>query len=126
MKTKTVVLSFEVTISGYVYYEGDCFHGMRNPYIPANADNPSVAQIFQKFLTGNNDEVEERKNICSNASVLLKVFKGGHIFTHKDQDLLRMYYAHLCQDILRERKRIGGDWVVAYVAFNKQLRQLVR
>ena len=57
--TKTVVPSFEVTITGYVYYEGDCFHGMRNPYIPADADNPSVAQIFQKFLTGNSDEVEE-------------------------------------------------------------------
>jgi len=32
----------------------------------------------------------------------------------------------MCEDIMRERKRIGGDWAVACVLDYKKLRQLVR
>ena len=36
----------------YVYYEADCFGSMKNPYIPLDVENPSMAQIHQKNLAG--------------------------------------------------------------------------
>merc|ERR1711911_534188 len=47
-------------------------------------------------------------------------------FTKEDLEKLKHYYKHLCDDITRERRRVGGDWVIAYVAFNRELRQLIR
>ena len=37
---------------GYVYYEADCFAQLKNPYIPLDEENPSIAQIKQKQLKG--------------------------------------------------------------------------
>ena len=108
-----------------MYYEGDCFHQTKNPYIPLDSDNPSVDVIHQKFLYG--EGIEERRKICHNAFVVIKIFRGEQdALTHEDQDKLRLYFTHLCQDISGERRRVGGDWVVAYVAFNRELRQVVR
>merc|ERR1719219_1703015 len=41
---------------GYVYYEADCFGACRNPYVPLDAENPSMAQMYQKPLRGQGDE----------------------------------------------------------------------
>ena len=35
---------------GYVYYEGDCYNSMSNPFIDLNVDNPSLAQSDQTPL----------------------------------------------------------------------------
>ena len=35
---------------GYVYYEGDCYNSMTNPFLDLNVDNPSVAQSDQPPL----------------------------------------------------------------------------
>ena len=112
-------------ILGYIYYEGDCFHQTKNPYIPLNSTNPSVDVIHQKFLNG--DGIVERRKICNNAFVVIKIFNGDqNAFTVEDLEKLKHYYKHLCEDISRERRRVGGDWVIAYVAFNKELRQLIK
>ena len=37
---------------GFVYYECDCFLSGRNPYVPPDVENPSVAQGKQKKLIG--------------------------------------------------------------------------
>ena len=37
---------------GYVYYEADCFFGLKNPFVDLNVDNPSLAQLKQKHLKG--------------------------------------------------------------------------
>ena len=50
---------------GYVYYEGDCFFGLRNPYIPADVENPSLAQATQRKFVG--EGVAERRAICEKA-----------------------------------------------------------
>ena len=57
------------TIQGFVYYEGDCFAGLRNPYIPLDVENPSLAQIRQKELVG--EGIEERRELgrCRNTLV---------------------------------------------------------
>ena len=32
---------------GYVYYEGDCYNSMTNPFVDLNVDNPTLATIDQ-------------------------------------------------------------------------------
>ena len=59
--------------------------------------------------------------------MVIKIFKGEqNAFTVQDLEKLKHYYKHLCEDISRERRRVGGDWVITYVAFNKELRQLIK
>ena len=36
--------------TGFVYFEADCTMNHANPYIPADVENPSMAQMFQKHL----------------------------------------------------------------------------
>ena len=37
---------------GYVYYEGDAFGGLKNPFNTLDSDNPSLDQIKMKNLKG--------------------------------------------------------------------------
>ena len=46
---------------GYVYYEGDCFKSCKNPYIPVDAPDPSMAQVKQRQLKGKG--LEERMKV---------------------------------------------------------------
>merc|ERR1719331_1002808 len=47
---------------GYVYYEGDCFFMVRNPYIPPNAQEASLATLEQNKLVGVG--VQEREEMA--------------------------------------------------------------
>ena len=42
----------------FVFYEGDCFGTLKNPFIPLDNDNPSMYQHIQKTLVG--EGAEER------------------------------------------------------------------
>ena len=35
---------------GYVYYEGDCYNSIANPFVDLNVDNPTMAQGDQTPL----------------------------------------------------------------------------
>ena len=37
---------------GYVYYEGDCFGGLKNPFNTLDSDNPTMDQIKMRNLKG--------------------------------------------------------------------------
>merc|ERR1712112_489669 len=39
-------------VAGYVYYEADCFTGLKNPYIPPDVQDPSMAVFNQRKLVG--------------------------------------------------------------------------
>ena len=58
--TSAQILSRE---HGFVYYEGDCFFGLRNPYIPPDtAENPSIATRLQRKLVG--EGAAERRKVA--------------------------------------------------------------
>ena len=103
---------------GYVYYEGDCFLGGRNPYIPLDAPDPSMAILGQKFLQG--EGMEDR---IQPAEVLMKIIYGC---AFPDQEQMEPVYELMCKEILRERNRIGGDWVVATCVTTRKSRDLLR
>lgn len=43
-----------------------------------------------------------------------------------DKEVLKEYYTALSEDIKKQKARIGGDWVIANVAFSRDIRDAVR
>jgi len=106
---------------GFVFYESDCFGNIKNPYIPTDAENPSMAQVHQKALKG--EGLERRRKICNAANAAFMELLSGKEFDIEDY---REFYTIMCEDIMRERKRIGGDWAVAGVALTRSVRDHIR
>ena len=46
--------------------------------------------------------------------------------SREEEAVVEKMYEELCGDIRRERRRIGGDWVVAGVIQTRQHRDLIR
>jgi len=68
-------------LHGYVYYESDCFDGCKNPYIPPDVENPSMAQLMQRPLKG--EGLEERKKICKRTFEIFMNMMTVRIMTKK-------------------------------------------
>merc|ERR1719427_995517 len=106
---------------GFVYYEADCFMALKNPYVPLNVDNPSMAQMYQKVLKG--PGMEERQAMLKKTRNIF-----GDILAGKDynKEQLLEYYGHMASDIAREKRRIGGDWAIAHVLVSADVRAFMR
>ena len=107
--------------AGYVYYEADCFTQLKNPYIPLDTDNPSLAQVRQKPLRG--PGAAERKLLYSVANDCFGAIMAGQ---QHDQAAFLTVYEAMAEDIRRERARIGGDWAVANVVISREIRDRMR
>ena len=106
---------------GYVYYEADCFMLLKNPYVPLDIDNPGMGQIYQKNLKG--PGMEERKVVIDKTvEEWNKVMQGGKF----DTEVMAEFYRHLAIDVAREKKRIGGDFVIANILITADIREHVR
>merc|ERR1719232_2286297 len=106
---------------GFVYYEADCFGSLKNPYIPLDVDNPSMAQMNQRVLGGPGIE-ERRKLVQRSQKIWSDILKGNDY----DKDLMTEFYDALALDIASEKKRIGGDWAVASVLLTRAVRDHLR
>ena len=106
---------------GYVYYEGDCFFNFKNPYIPPDVENPSLAQVKQRKLVG--EGVAERREICNQAIKQWELKMAGKEYDVAAEEGM---YREMCKDIARERARIGGDWAIATVLDSPRIRDFVR
>lgn len=104
---------------GYVYYEGDCFFETVNPYIPPKADDPTMAVQKQKRLKG---IPQEAINAISKGNEAFNAMRRKQ--SYDIEDVNRRFDVQ-CEIIANERRRIGGDWVVASSIYSKQLRNRV-
>jgi len=112
-------------LKGYVYYEVDCFRGLRNPYIPLDVPNPTMAQDSQRHLTG--EGKEERKAVCEKAVKWWeKTLFKKETPTDEDEAACDDLMDLLAENILSERRRIGGDWVVAGCLCRTKERNRIR
>ena len=105
---------------GYVYYEADCFSGLKNPYISLKVENPTMAQMNQKILKG--PGAEERKAMILRTNLWNDVMAGKEF----SRELMLEFYEHLAQDIRREKERIGGDFAIATFILKKEARAHIR
>ena len=106
---------------GHVYYEADCFSQIKNPYIPLDHENPSMAQMTQKYLKG--PGAKERQEICKEGQKAFGQVMGGQEF---DKVFFNKYYETMAEDIKNEKKRIGGDFAIAHVVLKRELRDTIR
>ena len=117
---KSTVAQLLSKMFGYVYYEGDAFFSLVNPYLPPNIDEPTNAVQQQKRLTG---IPQNRIDAIEMGSKAHKAMRYGNPFDVKD---IEEMYNELCKDITKERKRIGGDWVIAQGVPNRAMRDYIR
>ena len=106
---------------GYVYYEADCFQGLKNPYVPLDAPDPTMAMMKQKTLKGPGDK--ERLAVIQKTMTVFGDMMQGKEY---DKELMLEYYELMALDIKREKKRIGGDFAIAVVLLNKETRDHMR
>ena len=106
---------------GYVYYEADCFTKMKNPYIPLDEPNPSMAQVNQKNLKG--PGMQERQALNAIANDLSSAVMMGK---EHDREEANKVYSAMAEDIKREKMRIGGDWAVAGMVMTREARDNLR
>ena len=106
---------------GYVYYEGDCFFSLRNPYIPANVEGASAAQLKQRKLVG--EGAAERGAVVARAGEEWKKWMDNGEW---EVAAMEAGYREMCRDIARERARLGGDWAVAGFLHSRTIRDLAR
>jgi len=106
--------------AGYVYYEADCFMFHANPYIPTDVVEPSLGVSKQKPLKGCS---KERIRAAENG--LPSMMK---MMARKEYDMepILVFYSSLCQDILNERKRLGGDFAITQAVATKEMRDHIR
>jgi len=107
-------------MAGYVYYEGDAFSMHVNPYIPPDAEEPSMATLKQKPLLG---LPQERLDAVANGIKDLVALLRGQDY---DRSNLEGYYTELCKNIMAEKKRLGGDWVVTQAVPSRDFRDFIK
>ena len=107
--------------ANYVYYEADAFLWHLNPYIPPDIDESSRENLLdQNILKGVS---QERLDIVSKGLSQIVLMCQGMKY---DIDKTRELYTIMCQDIVKEQKRIGGNWAVAQAVPTRVLRDQIR
>jgi len=106
---------------GFVYYEADAMLSFINPYIPLDVDNPSNAQKYQKALKGVSREDFE---ILTGTAKFFEAMHKGEVdgFDEAMQPLLKL----MSREIIKQKKRLGGDFAVAHAVVSRRSRDLCR
>ena len=100
-------------LKNFVFYEGDCFFMHTNPYVPLDV-NPTDALMKQKPLKGMSKTRLEAA--IKGTETFMDITKG------LNYEKAKYMYEEMAKDILKEKQRIGGDWVVAQAVPSKALR----
>ena len=106
---------------GYVYYEADCIGSLRNPYVPLEVADPSVAQMHQKALNGPG-YAERKATVLKGRKAMSSLVQGSDW----DKKALLDYYRIMAADIAREKRRIGGSFAIAHVLISPEVRAVLR
>ena len=131
---------FHIMIAGYVFFEGDCFGRLLNPYIPVMAENASLAQVglialmclpsvLQIFIYPTFSRIflqlVQRRLEGEGAEYRRELYR--QVEGQYDPEKVREFSGLLCDELKRERLRIGGDWAVASAWLNNRgVRDAVR
>jgi len=111
--------------NGYIYYEADCMSIFVNPFIDVHTPEPSMAQMNQKPLKGLNEKTI--KAIEARGEMSKKMSEDGPNFNpDMIADKFDIIAEATCEDIIRQRERLGGDWATAFAVFSRKQRDIIR
>ena len=79
---------------GFVFYEGDCFWGLRNPYIPPDVPEASLAQLQQKKMVGKG--IEERQEMSNKVNKEVLNMLDGNEY---DERVIERGFRMMCANI---------------------------
>ena len=96
---------------------------LKNPYLPLDVANPSMMQDLQRYLQGEG-KADRQQAIAAASEEWDECFKTGADLS-SFQAVTRLMEM-MCKDIMRERRRIGGDWAVAGCITHRSIREQLR
>ena len=103
----------------YILYEGDCFAAGFNPYV--GSAPKAMTPHGTRRLSGIS---EERKLVCQRfqEESISKCKMGSPI----SSDICKQFYELMCDDIIKEKLRLGGNWVVNHGLYTKLARDIIK
>merc|ERR1719225_899775 len=109
--------------NGYIYYEADCMSIFVNPFVDVNTPEPSMAQINQKPLKGLDEKTIKAIEARGEMS---KVLQNNEFNAEDITEQFNIIAEATCEDIIRQRQRLGGDWATAFAVFSRTQRDIIR
>ena len=106
---------------GYVYFEADCVGMFVNPFINLNLENPSLQGMKQKPLKG---LTKDTIKALENGNELFEAISQGKFDGIEEK--FRPTLEVVSKTILKQRKRLGGDWSIALACFSRSQREMLR
>ena len=94
---------------------------LKNPYIPLDVSEPSLAMAKQNHVKGTTKSTIEAVKIAWDF-YLKDLPKGDKTNEEKTFPFFRL----MAQDILSEKAKIGGDWVVTDAIPTRKIRDVVK
>ena len=119
---KSSIAAWLALNADYVYYEGDGFMFGLNPYTPANASEPSLAAQVQHPLLGQG--MHKRKDLIDRFGGNFNAAMGD--YSKVDRSLVDEFITALADDITNERRRLGGNWIIAFAVPDVMSRNMLR
>ena len=105
---------------GWVYYEADCFANSVDPFIPLDVDEPGHATSKQKRIRGFSKE--DLLSFSGLEKLGENLLKGDLT----EQECVFPFFKAMSKDIATEKRKIGGDWVVAFAAPTRKIRDVIK
>merc|ERR1719369_106501 len=102
---------------GFVYYEGDCFMEFKNPFLPPGDNTAEEAGLEANNLK---DVPKERLEVVMESGKEWEKAENGEEYS------LEEVYSLMCEDVKKQRTRIGGDWVVVHAVPTRKLRDMIK
>ena len=119
---KSSIAAWMAANANYVYYDGDGFLAGVNPYTPPKADEPTLATQEQHPLVG--PGMHDRVRAVEGFGQQFNAVIGD--FSEVNVEDIGNFFSSLCDDIITERKRLGGNWVIAFAIPDIASRDILR
>ena len=119
---KSSIAAWMAANANYVYYDGDGFLAGVNPYTPPKAEEPTLATQEQHPLVG--PGMHAREKAVEGFGHQFNAVIGD--FSQVNVEDIQNFFFSLCDDIVTERRRLGGDFVVAFAIPDIASRDILR
>ena len=94
-----------------------------NPYIDTNGSDALDAILTQKPIK---DLTKDRFMACSKGMKTFEKLAVGQEFDEEEKELVKKLYKSMAEEILSEREKIGGNWIINHGVVNREFRDYIK